>query len=758
MKLKRNILTILYTILFLFMIGLGLFQMTNLTVSLAPSKYVVTGIIVFGLIIYLILAFFVKESNTLRVIQNRSVWMILLECVVALVCLALSFYFHWMGEGMDCAIVYTLLLACIYGAARFCGGRLCGILSVVAGFYLMLSLAGTDLIETSSAIDCLCFLIPFILFLGIQRILVPSLKTNGFIIVCGYLVLGFVFALAISLNPLVFILLAGCIFSLFFASLKEKEESSIVTKGIYSAALLAVFTIGLLFCIHLLIPDILAVQDLSLDRNLPLAFQMDTLSYIFTKYSKPIIYLHLAFPYGIFPTLLFFFSLIAGYYGIRKKSSYMGPLFLTQVAVFAYYIFFCEGGSQFYNLTYLLPIFASYGLSNTLLFDEIVVPKSGEDMPAPVSETEVVEEEPVAEEAAVEEQPVIEESATEEPVIGEPIIEQEPVKEDQATEEPVIREPIAEDLVIEEPVIEEPITEEPVVEEPVVEKPVVEELSVEEPKSIKIPVPKDDDIPEWTIPDEFLPDQKSSEYLVPEEEKSLPPETEPESVSEEDDSIDLDQLVTEEVIPADETAFVPAAEMDLELEPSVEIDRKPSGEDESVDMLSHKEDDSTDIEQFLTVGSKESEDGMLLVPDTEEEEETQLHDLLDRLDMSEPIQRMNESAQEDIADVIEREEEQVELSEALPLKPSKSTLPKYKKPNFDFEIEPVNIPLDDQYSNISEYDEVPTVHDLENQWKEDAKPVIETVATKVEEEPVHSEEIVRKTGIGKRSYHRITIR
>ena len=119
---------------------------------------------------------------------------------------------------------------------------------------------------------------------------------------------------------------------------------------------------------------------------------------------------------------------------------------------------------------------------------------------------------------------------------------------------------------------------------------------------------------------------------------------------------------------------------------------------------------------------------------------------------------MNESAQEDIADVIEREEEQVELSEALPLKPSKSTLPKYKKPSFDFEIEPVSIPLDDQYSNISEYDEVPTVHDLENQWKEDAKPVIETVATKVEEEPVHSEEVVRKNGIGKRSYHKITIR
>ena len=145
-------------------------------------------------------------------------------------------------------------------------------------------------------------------------------------------------------------------------------------------------------------------------------------------------------------------------------------------------------------------------------------------------------------------------------------------------------------------------------------------------------------------------------------------------------------------------------------------------------------------------------------------EEEQLSNLLNRLDMAEPIKRMNE-----------------------PLKPSKSTLPKYQKPKFDFDIQPVSIPLDDQYSNISEYDEVPTIHDLENQWKDDSKPIIETVATSMEEAPqtfntleasdtpeavdftvppeeiepeqeVHSEEIVRKNGIGKRSYHKITIR
>ena len=83
-------------------------------------------------------------------------------------------------------------------------------------------------------------------------------------------------------------------------------------------------------------------------------------------------------------------------------------------------------------------------------------------------------------------------------------------------------------------------------------------------------------------------------------------------------------------------------------------------------------------------------------------------------------------------------------------------------------IEPVTIPLDDSYSNISEYDEVPTIHELESRWKEE-KPVIETVATTIDEnttetseetilEEIHSENIVKKNGMSKRSYHKITIR
>lgn len=785
MELKRNLLTVFYTILFLLVAGVGLFQMTNLIVSTVPNKYVVTSIIILGLIIYLIVAFFIKESDALRFIQKPGVLMTLLECLVVLICGGLFFYLQWMKQGMAPAVIYTLLLVSMYVTARFCGGRLCGILCILLVFYMLFHLSSTDLMTTGSAIDMLCFLIPFAVFTGFQRILVPFLGDSGFLLVASYLVLGFIFSLAIAINPLVCILLLGCVLSLFFASF-QKEEKSILAKGVFSALFLIVFTIGLLFCIYFMIPDIFEMQDWRLDRNLPLVFRFETLNYIINKYTRPVIYLHLQSSYGILPVLLFFFTFLAGYYTIRKKTSYMGPLILSQVLLFVYYIGFSEGGSQFYSLYYLLPVFAVYGFSNTLLSDQ---------SPAIEDATEQVKEE--REEKLEFKQGEVNQS------VSEPEIPEKEKTERVGSEQP----------------------EYPEQTEPEQAEPEPEELEPEEVKVVISGVSKKDEIPEWTIPEEFLQKSWEEEALLSQEEE-LPDRQlikEPEEVSsvpEVDDTLDLDQFV------AEEPAFVPGPVLTSELVREGEEEElvsagqeegsedqmislsDPAGEDDQIDMLFHN--GSNDMEQFVSTGAVERDDSTLrfsemesteaeaVIEETEEEtaketvqetaeetaeeaaEEAQLNDLLERLDMSEPIKRMNESAQEDIADVIEREEEQVELSEALPLKPSKSALPKYKKPNFDFEMEPVSIPLDDQYSTISEYDEVPTVHELENQWKTDTKPVIETVATKVveieeevftggesgsasekkngQEETLHSEQITRKSGIGKRSYHKITIR
>lgn len=714
MILKRNIFTILYTLLFFVIAGIGLFQMTNLEVATTSNKYLVTGIIVFGLILYLIAAYFLKGAGTLKVIQTKNMLLNIFELLFVLVCNGIIFYFNWTQRGLFCAVIFTLLLFCLYAVARLCGGRLCGLISVGISFYFLMNQAASRLSSLSSAFDMLCFLIPFLVFLGIQQLLIPTMGENGFFVVSSYLVLGFVFSLAIVLNPLVFALLAGCIFSLLFAAPKD-ESCSVLAKGVLSATYLFVFTASLLICIYLFMPGIFQLSAFPLDHELPLTWNVDMLNYMIGKYTRPVIYLYLPFRYGIFPTILFFFTVLAGYYAIRKKSSFMGPVIFSFVVLFVYYIFFCQGGSRFYYLTYFLPIFAAYGFSNTLIAEEPSESVS-------VGELEETDQ-------------VTTESTEKNKEKDEFVIDTEPME--QPTENVTVREEIV-------------------------------PLEASEQREIA-PVPVDGDIPEWTM---------TEDYTLPEGEMVF--EEEPLQ-----DGIEQDMMIQEDepVLLDENTIAVEEESMDNTLDFDLSVPEKPDHSLESHDILPEQELSSVnDIEQFVTQSVIDSSDGTIDLS-----EETQLNDLLDRLDLSEPIKRMNESAQEDIADVIEREEEQVELSEALPLIPSKSTLPKYQKPNFDFDLEPVNIPLDNQYSNISEYDEVPTIQDLERQWSTNTKPVIETVASQIEystmeesaiveedvvdERPhmqmygkesiphsVHSEEIVRKNGIGKRSYHKITIR
>ncbi len=524
-------------------------------------------------------------------------------------------------------------------------------------------------------------------------------------------------------------------------------------------------------------------------------------------------------------------------------------------------------------MTYLLPVFAAYGFTNTLLKDE-----------------------PVAKDTQVAEEPVPEEPVPEEPMTPEEMsVEESPVEETPVKETP------AEEIFTEETSTEEKPTEEtPTEEAPTEETPrkkkekkkkdkKSKKTSDDVVKSVVISTPSDDDIPEWSMPEEFMPD-----YVPPEDDDLLilpkpDPAVEAETMIEDETDTSLDTIEMPEEVALDSFDDMPEEEAmldsfdDISEEESMldsslgEIDSEEDmygsldvqgdddvsldsldmqgdsdatldslGEpeelteesvdepiDESVSVDSENMDDDIDdmdgnmldLDQFISteglISDEEGEEGVSddlssdeefhidegtfdipeddsleddsLVGDSLEDnaleddtlegdnEDAMLNDLLERLDLNEPIKRMNEIAQEDIADVIEREEEQKELSEALPLKPSNSTLPKYQKPKFDIDIEPVNIPLDDQYSGISEYDEVPTVHDLEDQWKDDAGPVIETVAVSVEddlsvEEPqmaepdspnnetikqpeqLHTEEVIRKNGMGKRSYHRIIIR
>lgn len=650
MLLKRNVFRIVCALFYLPVALLSMFEIINLVMTNSQNRYFLVGGVVFGVLLFLIAAYFIKQKKWLIIAENSRPISIILEMIIVVLVGVGLFLWQNLVYGWKTAATSLVLTLCIYAIGRLCSGRICGIISFASSIYLVIYLNQAQYLPEQMTLNMFSFLIPYLCFLIWLKALRFGEKTSVFSCVFGALFLGVVFALAVRINPLVTVLFLGCFLSLFFAGQKNPNPS-IFSKGSLCAVYFLVFTAGILAVLFFFEKTIVTNITFVKDASLPLDGWRTMVDYILLKYAKPLFYFFAPFSNGVFVLLFFFFSVLAGYYAIRNRFSFIGPVLITFFAAVCYYILCSEHTNIFYCITCFLPILTGYGFSNVLLPEEIL-PETEKN------EIEMLEPEN-AETQDLETKNL--ETATK---------SEEPKREEKT----------------------EPIPE-PKEALPHKEEKEKENLILKTLGKMK------DKIPEWTMPEEFI-------------EKQMEIEEEPETPS--------DALV--------ENTYLSA-----------------------------------------------------------QTEEEQLSNLLNRLDMAEPIKRMNESAQEDMADVIERDEEKVELSEALPLKPSKSTLPKYQKPKFDFDIQPVSIPLDDQYSNISEYDEVPTIHDLENQWKDDSKPIIETVATSMEEAPqtfntleasdtpeavdftvppeeiepeqeVHSEEIVRKNGIGKRSYHKITIR
>ena len=677
MLLKRNVFRIVCALFYLPVALLSMFEIINLVMTNSQNRYFLVGGVVFGVLLFLIAAYFIKQKKWLIIAENSRPISIILETIIVVLVGAGLFLWQNLVYGWKTAATSLVLTLCIYAIGRLCSGRICGIISFASSIYLVIYLNQAQYLPEQMTLNMFSFLIPYLCFLIWLKALRLGEKTSVFSCVFGALFLGVVFAFAIRINPLVTVLFLGCFLALFFAGQKNPNPS-IFSKGILCAVYFLVFTAGILAVLYFFEKSLAANLTFVKDASLPLDGSRAMMDYILLKYAKPLFYFFAPFSNGVFVLLFFFFAVLAGYYAIRNRFSFIGPVLITFFAAVCYYILCSEHTNIFYCITCFLPILTGYGFSSVLLPEEIL--------------------------------PEIEENETKqfEPENAE--------KEDLETKN------LETTTKSEEPKREEK-------PEPIPEP--KEALLHKEPKEkenliLKTLGKTKDEIPEWTMPEEFI------EKQIEIEEESAP------------------ELETESVLE------VPSEPEDMG---TLEIEQKETPSDALVENT-------------------------YLSAQTEEE---QLSNLLNRLDMAEPIKRMNESAQEDMADVIERDEEKVELSEALPLKPSKSTLPKYQKPKFDFDIQPVSIPLDDQYSNISEYDEVPTIHDLENQWKDDSKPIIETVATSMEEAPqtfntletsdtpeavdfpvppeeiepeqeVHSEEIVRKNGIGKRSYHKITIR
>lgn len=673
MLLKRNVFRIVCALFYLPVALLSMFEIINLVMTNSQNRYFLVGGVVFGVLLFLIAAYFIKQKKWLIIAENSRPISIILETIIVVLVGVGLFLWQNLVYGWKTAATSLVLTLCIYAIGRLCSGRICGIISFASSIYLVIYLNQAQYLQEQMTLNMFSFLIPYLCFLIWLKALRFGEKTSVFSCVFGALFLGVVFAFAVRINPLVTVLFLGCFLALFFAGQKNPNPS-IFSKGSLCAVYFLVFTAGILAVLFFFEKTIVTNITFVKDASLPLDGWRTMVDYILLKYAKPLFYFFAPFSNGVFVLLFFFFSVLAGYYAIRNRFSFIGPVLITFFAAVCYYILCSEHTNIFYCITCFLPILTGYGFSNILLPEEIL-PETE------INETEMLEPEN-AETEDLETKNL--ETATK---------NEEPKREEKPEPVPEPKEALPH-----------------------------KEAKEKENLILKTLGKMKDEIPEWTMPEEFIEKQ-----------------------------------------------------MEIEEEPEPEKTEQLQEPEQTLDSI---------LEEEPETPSDALVENTYLSAQTEEE---QLSNLLNRLDMAEPIKRMNESAQEDMADVIERDEEKVELSEALPLKPSKSTLPKYQKPKFDFDIQPVSIPLDDQYSNISEYDEVPTIHDLENQWKDDSKPIIETVATSMEEAPqtfntleasdtpeavdftvppeeiepeqeVHSEEIVRKNGIGKRSYHKITIR
>lgn len=673
MLLKRNVFRIVCALFYLPVALLSMFEIINLVMTNSQNRYFLVGGVVFGVLLFLIAAYFIKQKKWLIIAENSHPISIILEMIIVVLVGVGLFLWQNLVYGWKTAATSLVLTLCIYATGRLCSGRICGIISFASSIYLVIYLNQAQYLQEQMTLNMFSFLIPYLCFLIWLKALRFGEKTSVFSCVFGALFLGVVFAFAVRINPLVTVLFLGCFLALFFAGQKNPNPS-IFSKGSLCAVYFLVFTAGILAVLFFFEKTIVTNITFVKDASLPLDGWRTMVDYILLKYAKPLFYFFAPFSNGVFVLLFFFFSVLAGYYAIRNRFSFIGPVLITFFAAVCYYILCSEHTNIFYCITCFLPILTGYGFSNILLPEEIL-PETEKN------ETEMLEPEN-AETEDLETKNL--ETATK---------SEEPKREEKPEPVPEPKEALPH-----------------------------KEAKEKENLILKTLGKMKDEIPEWTMPEEFIEKQ-----------------------------------------------------MEIKEEPEPEKTEQLQEPEQTLDSI---------LEEEPETPSDALVENTYLSAQTEEE---QLSNLLNRLDMAEPIKRMNESAQEDMADVIERDEEKVELSEALPLKPSKSTLPKYQKPKFDFDIQPVSIPLDDQYSNISEYDEVPTIHDLENQWKDDSKPIIETVATSMEEAPqtfntleasdtpeavdftvppeeiepeqeVHSEEIVRKNGIGKRSYHKITIR
>lgn len=759
MILKRNLFTVIYSFLFIIFMFIGFAGTLYMTLNASDNPIVAACFLLVGIMIYLIAALFIKEKKALAVMQDSSTLNILLEGIMVAGTVG-GIAFLNSSKGFESVILIGWMLLSIYFITRILLGRLCGIAGLVLGFVYLAYVSGYPF-NLDEYIHVLCFLAPYLFFLIVTRVVTNVLAENKFILFSSYVILAIIFSFSLIIEPFVIVLLLGCVFSLIFGDVPGRK--GLMYSGPAMAGLLLLFTILFSIAGYFVIPDVPAFYEPTADAAL-FSFPSieDTVQYLLEKYKEAGVLLYQPFSNGVFPTLLLFMAALAGYFCIRKKDSAIGPLCFSFLVLIAYHGMYEAMGTPCYYISYFVLIFAAYGLTNTLIPEELP------------------------------EKAVLEKHAETDPEQKTEIKETESLTEVEETEKTEKAEKTIKTVDSKEEVFN-PLEEE---EEKVVDN-------------------KLEGIPEWTVSASYLQKMagNNSEPVVVSEQQELQLD---EELLVEEPLNEVQQEERQEEIQVEVQAKIPSEDVyptDVELtaehaaeEKSEELQPMEEPLEEDFSELS-KDDTDSSFGELTTGAASDSMDSELNTLSADPaEEEAQLNNLLNRLDISENIRRMNESAQEDIADVIEREDEHLELSSAIPTDALEEKndeefffeeaqekqedgiyfeeLPKYEKP--DFQLEPSEQFQSAAGSEISEYDTVPTINDLERKWRKiqeqeskqngfaySLEDVVPASAAAEKQEPnyriardeeesgetssVHYEEIVKKSGVGKRAYQKLTL-
>ena len=220
MLLKRNVFRIVCALFYLPVALLSMFEIINLVMTNSQNRYFLVGGVVFGVLLFLIAAYFIKQKKWLIIAENSRPISIILETIIVVLVGVGLFLWQNLVYGWKTAATSLVLTLCIYAIGRLCSGRICGIISFASSIYLVIYLNQAQYLQEQMTLNMFSFLIPYLCFLIWLKALRFGEKTSVFSCVFGALFLGVVFAFAVRINPLVTVLFLGCFLALFFAGQK----------------------------------------------------------------------------------------------------------------------------------------------------------------------------------------------------------------------------------------------------------------------------------------------------------------------------------------------------------------------------------------------------------------------------------------------------------------------------------------------------------------------------------------------------------